>query len=190
MSTCRPSLCAALLAWLVLASTAQAAAPRADSFEARLALRECSASVREQAVAACRQALELGLGPERGAIAQRLLGRSLADLTRWDEALEAYREALRLQPADADAAHGVGLALLYGLNRAADAEPYLRQALADRPDEAVFHLQLAIALNAIGHHEEALGEFKAALALDVTVLDQRPAAQAAYLASLREALWP
>lgn len=164
--------------------------PRVDSFEARLALRQCAGSVREQAVAACREALGLGLGPERGAIAQRLLGRSLADLTRWEEALEAYRAALRLQPGDADAALNVGLALLYGLNRPAEAEPYLRQAVEQRSAEAVFHLQHAIALNATSRHDEALQEFKAALALDVTVLDQRPAAQAAYLASLREALWP
>lgn len=179
---------AALL--LFCGAPAMARPPHGDSFEARLALRACAASVREEAVAACRKALELGLGPERGAIAERLLGRSLADLARWDEALEAYREALRLQPEDAEAVLNVGLALLYGLNRPAEAEPYLRQAVAARPAEAVFHLQHAIALNATSRHDEALQEFKAALALDVTVLDQRPAAQAAYLASLREALWP
>jgi tetratricopeptide (TPR) repeat protein len=178
------------LATLALAATAGAAVARPDSLEARLALRECVAAQRAAAVTACAHALDLGLGPERAATAQRLLGRAFATLERWEEALPAYREALRLTPDDPDAALAVGTALLYGLSRPVEAEPYLRQALAGRPDDAVFHVHLGTALNGAGRYAEALDEFKAALGLDVTVLDGRPASQATYLASLRQALWP
>ena len=166
------------------------AAPLRDSLEARLALRECVAALRTAAVTTCSRALELGLTGERAALAQRLRGRALAVLERWDEALQAYLEVLRIAPQDADAALAAGTALLYGLGRPLDAEEYLRQALSARPDDAVFHVHLATALNAAGRHAEALDEFKTALELDVTVLDDRPAAQAAHLASLRQAFWP
>lgn len=161
-----------------------------DSLEARLTLRACASAVREDSVRLCRQALELGLSPRRAAVAQRLLGRSLADLVRWDEAVAAYREALRLEPTDAEAASRLGLALHYGFGRPAEAEPFLREAVRGCPDQATYRVELALALNALARHAEAAAEFQQALALDDHALDTRPAAQASYLASLREALWP
>lgn len=186
-----------MTAWIVLglavataARPGRSASTHHDSLEARLALRECVAAQRTAAVTACSQALELGLTEERAVVARRLLGRAFAVLERWDEALQSYLEVLRIAPQDADAALAAGTALLYGLGRPLEAEGYLRQALSARPDDAVFHVHLATALNAAGRHAEALDEFKTALELDVTVLDDRPAAQAAHLASLRQAFWP
>jgi len=167
-----------------------AAGAAADGLEARLTLRACTAAVREQSVRLCRQALELGLSPRRAAVAQRLLGRSLADLLRWDEAVSAYREALRLEPADAEATFRLGLALHYGLALSGEAEPFLRQAAQACPDQSSYRIELGVVLNALGRHAEAAVEFQQALALDERALDTRPAAQATYLASLREALWP
>jgi tetratricopeptide (TPR) repeat protein len=181
-----------ILGLAVVTATARggSASAQRDSLEARLALRECVAAQRAAAVTACSQALELGLSAERAVVARRLLGRALAILERWDEALQSYLEVLRIAPQDADAALAAGTVLLYGLDRPLEAEEYLRQALSARPDDAVFHVHLATALNAAGRHAEALDEFKTALELDVTVLDDRPAAQAAHLASLRQAFWP
>jgi tetratricopeptide (TPR) repeat protein len=185
-----PGVAYGLAAAMALVPAAFGRAARVDSLEARLTLRDCVAAQRVAAVTVCGQALELGLSPERAAVAERLLGRAFAVLERWDDALRSYREVLRLAPEDPDAALAVGTALLYGLSQPVEAEPYLRQAIAGRPDDAVFHVHLGTALNAAGRHADALDEFKAALDLDVTVLDGRPASQAAYLASLRRALWP
>lgn len=161
-----------------------------DSVEGRLRYRACAAAHREEGVALCRAALAGGLSPRRAALAQLLLARDLVTLERWDEALVAYRAALRLRPADPDAARRVGAALLYAHSRPAEAEPYLRQALAGRPEDAATHVDLAVALNALGRHEEALGEFRAALADDPLALDERPAAAQAYEASQRAHPWP
>jgi tetratricopeptide (TPR) repeat protein len=178
----------------LLAATGAAAAPRPprdpDPVEARLRYRACAAAHREEGVELCRAALAGGLSTGRAALAQLLLARDLGALERWEEALAAHREALRLRPDDPDAARRVGTTLLHALGRAADAEPYLRQALAGRSDDAATHVDLGLALNALARHEEALGEFRAALALDPLALDERPAAAAVYEASQRERAWP
>jgi tetratricopeptide (TPR) repeat protein len=178
------------LALVALLATPSAGAAGVDDVPARLTLRACAAAVREESVRLCRQALELGLSPRRAAVAQRLLGRSLADLLRWDEAVAAYREALRLEPADAEAALRLGLALSYGLGRPGEAEPLLREAVSLCPGQADYRVELAVVLNALERHLEAESEFQQALALDGHALDSRPAAQATYLASLRQAPWP
>ena len=188
MSGLRGRLVAGLLALAAAAPAASSA--DLDDLRARLTLRACAAAVREESVRLCRQALELGLSPRRAAVAQRLLGRSLADLLRWDEAVAAYREALTLEPTDAEAGFRLGLALHYGQGRPAEAERFLREAVRSCPDQATYRVELAVVLNALERHAEASDEFQQALALDDHALDTRPAAQATYLASLREALWP
>jgi tetratricopeptide (TPR) repeat protein len=177
------------LAWL-LSSTAVLAAPREDGVVARVKFRACSAARREKALELCRAALAMQLSPRRGAVANLVLARNLAVLERWDEALAAYREALRLAPEDADAAFRVGTTLLYGLNRAAEAEAYLRQAIAGRQDAPQFHLELGVALNALGRHDEAKAEFAAALHFAPAAFDQRPAATATRESSQRSLPWP
>lgn len=161
-----------------------------DPVAARLRYRACAAAHRDAGVALCRAALAAGLSDERAARAQLLLARDLVALERWEEALVAYVEALRLRPGDSDAARRVGTTLLYGLDRPGDAEPYLRQALALRPEDAGTHADLGLALNALGRHEEALGEFRAALEDDPLALDERPAAAQAYAASAHARVWP
>jgi tetratricopeptide (TPR) repeat protein len=151
--------------------------PHADSVSARLRFRACAAAHREAAVEACQAALAAGLGAQRAALALTLLARAQAAAMNWDAVLLAQREALRLQPDDPEAARRVGLTLLYALGQAAQSEPYLRQALAARRDAST-HVDLAVALAALGRVEEARGEFLAALAVDPGALDSRPAAAA------------
>lgn len=131
-----------------------------------------------------------GLSPARAALAQLLLARDLGALERWDDALEAYRAAQRLQPDDARAARRVGQVLLFALGRPAEAEAWLRQALQRDPAHAATRVDLAQALAALGRHVEATREFAVALQQDAHVLDERPAAQAALEAARLGRPWP
>jgi len=89
----------------------------------------------------------------------------------WTEALEMVRRA--------DAIDGVNAAPLYGIARGAVlrgeqlelAAEFLRKYLAqpaggNQPSEAEAHMQLGLALEQLGHPEEALAELKAASELD------------------------
>lgn len=162
------------------ALTASAArVPPDDPAAARLRFRLCAAAHREAAVEACQAALAGGLGARRAALAQVLLARAQAALMNWDAVLVAQREALRLEPASPEAARRLGLTLLYALGQPAQSEPYLRQATEAQRDAGT-HVDLGVALAALGRIEEARGEFLAALALDPSALDSRPAAAAVH----------
>lgn len=138
----------------------------------------------------CRDALAHGLSRERAALAQLLLARDLGALERWDDALDAYRAAQRLRPDDPRAARRVGQVLLFALDRPAEAETWLRQALAGQPSDSATRVDLAQALLALGRHDEARREFEAALAVDAQALADRPAAQAALDAARAKRPWP
>jgi Flp pilus assembly protein TadD len=58
--------------------------------------------------------------------------------------------------------------LLFNLERYADAEPVLREALADDPDDALAHAMLAVALSRLKKLPEALRESESAIGLDPT----------------------
>lgn len=118
------------------------------------------------------------------------MARALGTLERWDDALEAYRAALRLDPREADAPRRVGQVLLFALGRPAEAEPYLRQASQARPADVAARVDLARALSALGRHADALAELEAALALDPDALAQRPAAAALFEAARAGRAWP
>jgi len=141
-------------------------------------------------VAACRKALELGLPPARQPAIEATLASRLSSLERWDEIVEVYRGAVSRRPADGQARIRLGGALLHMQDRAADAEPELREAVRLRPQDAEAQALLGNALALIGRAPEAVAAFEQALRLDPTVLDQRPAAKAAYEAARRGEKWP
>jgi Flp pilus assembly protein TadD len=75
-------------------------------------------------------------------------------------------------------------------DRAAEAEPELREAIRLRPDDAEAQVLLGDALVRLGRAPDAVAAFEQALRLDANVLDQRPAARAAYDAARRGEKWP
>ncbi len=96
--------------------------------------------------------------------AQMCLGNALVEAGRTDEALGAYRAALRLRPDHAPARYNLGNALL-AIGDAAAAEAAFRAALAIAPDHAGCHNNLGNALRQLGRPAEAATAYRAALAL-------------------------
>ncbi len=92
------------------------------------------------------------------------LGNALAALGRRDEALAAYREAVRLRPDYAEALGNLGLALTEA-RRPGEAAVLLRQAARLRPGLAEAHNNLGLALTALGRFAEAEAAFEQALRL-------------------------
>lgn len=141
-------------------------------------------------MAACRKALELGLPPARQPAIEATLASRLSSLERGDEIVEVYRGAVSRRPADGQARIRLGAALLHMQDRAADAEPELRQAVRLRPEDAEAQALLGGALAQLGRNADAVAAFEQALRLDPKVLDQRPAARAAYDSARRGEKWP
>ena len=179
----------AVFALLVLAAPPPPARVR-ESPAAREQARQCAARSGEPAVAACRRALTLGLAPPRAALVRRTLAGHLIALGRTDEAIEAYQDAVRAQPDDADAHWRLGQAVLALGSDAAAALPPLERARELAPEEARVHVTLGEALAGLGRHGEAVAAFEAALRLDPGFLDHRPGARAAYEAARRGERWP
>lgn len=78
---------------------------------------------------------------------------------RFGEALSHYQDALRLVPGDAEAASLSGMALME-LERTAEAETALRQAVAARPDEAAYRFNLIKLLERTGRFGDAVAEIQ------------------------------
>ena len=167
------------------------AAPAVESLAAREQFRLCMSETDEAAsVQACHKALELGLGRQRAALVQEVLALRLGTLDRWQEAVQALRELVRLRPEDAEAHVRLGSALLHGLDQPAEAVGPLGHACFLAPDDARIHGELAFALSRLEQHAEALAEFEQALRLDPRYFDERPASRQAYDASGLGKRWP
>ena len=100
-------------------------------------------------------------------IAPEVLNRAekLHDDEQWEEAIEAYREALQDTPEDASILFNLGLALHESGRRAA-AMAHYREALRLRPNHAATHLNLGTVLYENGQLEEAVEELQASLQLE------------------------
>jgi len=169
---------------------ADAQPSRAQGGAAAAQARLCTRSTGEAALAPCRKALELGLPVTRQPAIEATLASRLAALERWDEVIEVYRGAVSRRPADGPARIRLGAALLHIQDRAAEAEPELREAVRLRPEDAEAQVLLGNALALLGRPADAVSAFEQALRLDSTVLEQRPAARAAYDAARRGEKWP
>jgi tetratricopeptide (TPR) repeat protein len=175
---------------MVMLLLADARPSRAQGGAAAVQARLCTRSTGEAALAPCRKALELGLPVTRQPAIEATLASRLAALERWDEVVEVYRGAVSRRPADGPARIRLGAALLHMQDRAAEAEPELREAARLRPEDAEAQVLLGNALALLGRAPEAIIAFDVALRLDPTVLEQRPAAKAAYEAARRGEKWP
>ena len=94
-----------------------------------------------------------------------LLGRKGASS---DEVLAEFREALRLQPANAEAHNNIGLVLAQ-TGEDEKAVPEFREALKIRPDYADAHANLGAAL-LLSDGEQAINELEKAIALNPTLV--------------------
>lgn len=87
------------------------------------------------------------------------------EATALDEARAAYRRALALDEAHADAHLNLGR-LLHEEGRPAEAEEHYRQAAALRPRDATAWFNLGVALQDQGRGDEAIAAYRRALAAD------------------------
>jgi tetratricopeptide (TPR) repeat protein len=166
------------------ASVAAAAGPSPET------VRQCLDLAGEDGVTACQRALTSVLPAEHAATLRRVLAVKLAGLRRWDEAVEAYRDAVRARPADAEAQRRLGHALLHLGGRPAEAIGPLQEAIRLRPDDTAAHVELGTALAALGRASEAVAAFEEGARLDPGYFESRPAAQATFDAARRGQRWP
>jgi Flp pilus assembly protein TadD len=167
-----------------------ASAARAQGTAAVVQARLCTRGTGEASLAPCRKALELGLPVTRQPAIEATLAARLSSLQKWDEVLDVYRGAVSRRPADGEARLRLGAALLHMQDRAAEAEPELREAIRLRPEDPEPQVLLGDALARLGRQADAVAAFEQALRLDPNILDQRPAARAAYDAARRGEKWP
>ena len=167
-----------------------ASAARAQATAAVVQARLCARGTGEASLAPCRKALELGLPVARQPAIEATLAARLSSLEKWDEVVEVYRGAVSRRPADGEARLRLGAVLLHMQDRAAEAEPELREAVRLRPDDGEAAVLLGDALARLGRAAEAVAAFEQGLRVDPKVLDQRPAARAAYDAARRGEKWP
>jgi tetratricopeptide (TPR) repeat protein len=82
-----------------------------------------------------------------------------------EEAVEAYRKAVKLDPDSASANYNLG-SFLARSGKFAEAERHLRAAIEADPTNAAAHQALAQVLESLGRTDEARGEIEATKALD------------------------
>ncbi len=92
------------------------------------------------------------------------------ELTSPDEARDAYRRALELDPHHADAHVNLGR-LLHEAGRLADAAAHYRLALDVDPDHATAAFDLGTALEDLGRYAEAVSAYRQAIQADPTMAD-------------------
>jgi protein O-GlcNAc transferase len=96
------------------------------------------------------------------------LGQTLQALSRWNEAVQAYESALRLQPDFPDISNSLGICLQRS-GRSAQAVAAYRQALAQQPGNAAVTANLGTALRETGELTEAIALLRAAMDLEPLV---------------------
>ena len=95
----------------------------------------------------------------------------LAALGRTDEAIEHYREALRIYPKDSRTLNNLG-GLLAKVGRTDEAVPYLLRSVQSNPDYVGAHYNLFLAYRKEGKTDEALREYLTIRALDPNLADR------------------
>ena len=96
---------------------------------------------------------------------QRLLGRAYSEQHKSDEAADAYRRAIALDPRDAWSMNNLGL-LFLEQDRADEALPLLARAVQLRMDVPAFHNNLGMALEHTERFQAAAEEYRDALTAD------------------------
>jgi len=165
------------------------AARPTESPAAREQARLCESRPAQAGLAACRRAIEMGLGPLRLEAVRELTARRLASLERWEELVEHFREGVARHPEDAAAQRRLGSALLFAVARPEEALGPLREA-ARLGTDGEAQVLLGIALNALGRHQEAVAAFEDAERTDHGLIDRWPASRAVYEAARKAERWP
>jgi len=97
---------------------------------------------------------------------------------RTDEAIDAFRTALRINPASAPTRHNLGLAFLKQ-SRFDEAVQAFRDTLRISPTAAAVHYNLGRALAEQGRIDEAIKEYRETLRIDPGYVEARQALEAA-----------
>jgi tetratricopeptide (TPR) repeat protein len=177
---------ALLIPLVLLAAPARPMEGPAAREQARL----CESRPGEEGLAACRRAIEMGLGPNRLEAVRELVARRLVSLERWEELVEHFREEVALHPERAEAQRRLGSALLFAVDRPEEALGPLREAARLGTDGVEAQVLLGIALNALGRQQEAVAAFEDAERTDPGLVDRRPASRAVYEAARKAERWP
>jgi tetratricopeptide (TPR) repeat protein len=143
-----------------------------------------------EALPHCRRAALEAAPASRAPIALLILGIRLGALGRWDEAAEAYRRGVDLEPERASAWRRLGEALLNGTGALEPALAALDESVRLDGDDARTHGFRGVALNALGRHAEAVRAFEDALQAEPSFFTMRPAARQVLEASQRGLRWP
>ena len=179
---------------LLLAATLLATGsipPLPEPAPARVEARRCEKEAGDDGdLAACREALRLGLRePHRTAVRQ-LLARRLAERERFEELVDLYLEDTKERPGESEAWRRLGAARFFLRADPAGAFVALEEAAKLRTDDAFTHILRGLCLNDLSRHVEAVASFEEALRLDPEAFDLRPAARAAFEAARRGLSWP
>jgi len=100
------------------------------------------------------------------------LARELVSQGRMEEAVELYREGLRLDPQDMVTLDNLARTLV-SAGRWEEALPYCREVVELNPNYAAGHVSLAVALLRLKHYDEADAEFSKAVNLQPGRIDYR-----------------
>src|SRR5258708_7876967 len=92
-------------------------------------------------------------------------GNVLNALKKYNEALDAYQQAIRLDPNNAIAYHNMGNSL-NALKRNNEALDAYQQAIRLDPNDAIAYHNMSIILDTLKRHKEALDAYRQAIRLD------------------------
>jgi tetratricopeptide (TPR) repeat protein len=96
----------------------------------------------------------------------RGLGLALVESERIDEAIEAYRESLRLQPDLGPALSDLALVLFKERADPEQAIVLMERAVSERPGEKIYRYNLGHILHSVGRYADAASHFEEVLVLD------------------------
>ncbi|HDZ62757.1 MAG TPA: tetratricopeptide repeat protein, partial [Nitrospirae bacterium] len=93
------------------------------------------------------------------------LGLAYSDLGKYQEAVDAYKQAIRIKPDDANA--HIVLAFAYSeLGKYQEAIDANKQVIRIKPDYASAHFGLGLAYGALGKYQEAVDAYKQAIRIE------------------------
>ena len=93
------------------------------------------------------------------------LGNAYAEQTRFDEAVEAYKKGLAINPNHSAILSNLGVSL-YQMGRFSEAKDQFEKALKNNSDDAATTYLLGATYLQMGNQEKAETQFKKALAID------------------------
>jgi tetratricopeptide (TPR) repeat protein len=151
--------------------TAMKASPGQGAYYHQLGILRRHEGCRPEALSAFQQALKAGMGRDAGTV-WRHIGEVHVDLLAWNEAIDAYAQALQLEPNDS-ATH-LALGRLYlERNDPERAVPELRAAQKIEPALSGVHAKLGLAYRALGDLQSAVAVLKQGVERDPSDQESR-----------------